>query len=129
MMGRGHSSLRQWFHFAVSHPVAFFFCTGLPLTPLWLRQTVREVRMATATRARWLLLSFALSLLAFDATPLYTIETERLWMFLVGFLAIGASVCLSQATTSPGCSAFVLVTLLLLAGQTILMEVLLDWVW
>src|SRR5258708_6983851 len=112
MMGRGHSSLRQWYHFAVTNPVAFFLCAGLPVTLLWLRQTARELRMATATRARWLLLSFALTLLVFDAAPLYTIETERIWIFLVGFLAIGASACLNQETTSLGCSAFVLVALL-----------------
>jgi hypothetical protein len=129
MMGRGHSSLRQWFHFSVTNLVAFFVCTGLPLSLLWFRQTSRELRTTIASRARWQLLSFAFALLLFDLAPLYTIETERLWIFLVGFMAIGAATALVGEITSRGTSPLVLAVAILQAGQTILMETLLDWVW
>jgi hypothetical protein len=127
MMGRGHSSVRQSLHFAVANLIAFGFCSGLPVVLLWFRQTARELATTTISDARWLLLSFAAALLLVDVAPLYTLETERIWMFLVGFLAIGAS---ARVTSSAGpCSMLVLAALLLQAGQTILMEVLFDWVW
>jgi hypothetical protein len=129
MKGRGHSSLRQSLHFAVTNLVAFAFCSGLPLALLWLRQTGCELGAATASPARWLLLSFALTLLLVDVAPLYTLETERIWIFLVGFLAIGASQRLAQTAGPLGSSTLVLAALLLEAGQTMLMEVLFDWVW
>jgi hypothetical protein len=129
MKGRGHSSARQSLHFALTNFVAFAFCSGLPVAILWLRQTRRELAAVTASPARWLLLSFGLTLLLVDIAPLYTLETERIWIFLVGFLAIGAAQCLSQITGPLGRSPLVLAALLLQATQTTLMEVLLDWVW
>jgi hypothetical protein len=129
MKGRGHSSLRQSLHFAPTNFVAFAFCSGLPAAILWLWQTGREVVTATASPARWLLLSFAITLLLVDVAPLYTLETERIWIFLVGFLAIGAAQRLAQMAGPAGFSPVVLTALLLQAGQTMLMEVLLDWVW
>ncbi|HQU45636.1 MAG TPA: glycosyltransferase family 39 protein, partial [Pirellulales bacterium] len=120
MKGRGHSSLRQSVHFAVTNLVAFAFCSGLPIVLLWLRQTVREIGHATrlgnnvcrerplwrsagcestspaacrnategvpdsgSRSARWLLLSFLVTLIGVDLAPLYTLETERIWIFLV----------------------------------------------
>ncbi|HWB13172.1 MAG TPA: glycosyltransferase family 39 protein [Pirellulales bacterium] len=129
MKGRGHSSMRQSLHFALTNLVAFAFCSGLPVAVLWLRQTGRELASASASPARWLLLSFGLTLLLVDLAPLYTLETERIWIFLVGFLAIGAARYLSQIASPSGFAPVVLTALLLQAGQTMLMEVLLDWVW
>ncbi|HEV3339748.1 MAG TPA: glycosyltransferase family 39 protein [Pirellulales bacterium] len=129
MQGRGHSSLRQSLHFAVANFVAFVFCSGLPLALLWVRQTGCELMASTASPVRWLLLSFGLTLFLVDVSPLYTLETERIWIFLVGFLAIGAAKRLAQVASPLGSSTLVLAALLLEAGQTMLMEVLLDWVW
>ena len=129
MQGRGHSSLRQSLHFAVTNLIAFLFCAGLPAALGWLRQSAREIKPSTATAARWPLVSFGVAFFLFDVAPLYTIETERLWMFLVGFLAIGAAAQLDQEAGSIASSPLVTTALLLQAGQTILMEVLFDWVW
>jgi hypothetical protein len=128
MKGRGHSSLRQTMHFTITNLVAFLFCSGLPTVVLWICQTARECVTATASDARWLLMSFAVTLLCVDLAPLYTLETERIWIFLVGFLAIAAAARLSQAGHSRS-SPIVMVTLLLQAAQTVLMEVLFEWVW
>lgn len=129
MKGRGHSSLRQSAHFAIANLVAFLFCSGLPVVWLWVRQTWREARSSSASGARWLLLSFALTLLLVDLAPLYTLETERIWIFLVGFLAIGAAARLAYDHVPHADSPLVLATLTMQAAQTILMEVLLEWRW
>jgi len=129
MQGRGYSSLRQSVHFAITNLIAFLFCAGLPAVLGWLRESARELKSATATPARWLLLSFGVALLLFDMAPLYTIETERLWMFLVGFLAIGAATRFDEEAGPLATSPLVAMVLFLQAGQTILMEVLFDWVW
>ncbi|MGH7134756.1 MAG: hypothetical protein ACREHD_03390, partial [Pirellulales bacterium] len=77
----------------------------------------------------WLLLSFALTLLLVDLGPLYMLETERIWIFLVGFLAIGAAARLAHEQMPLGDSPLVLPTLSIEAAQTIVMEVLLEWRW
>lgn len=129
MKGRGHNSLRQSAFFALTNLVAFFFCAGLPLTVLWFQQLARELRSATASRARWLTLSFASALLLVDLAPLYTLETERIWIFMVPLLAIGAATRLLPDAQGIKPSPLALATLLLLAGQTVVTELLLDMVW
>ncbi|HVX10845.1 MAG TPA: glycosyltransferase family 39 protein [Pirellulales bacterium] len=126
---RGHHSLLQSAHFVVTNLVAFLFCSGLPLAWLWVGQMRREFRRTTASHARWLLLSFGLTLLLVDLAPLYTLETERIWIFLVGFLALGSAACLASDPTPLHASPLVLAALLLEVFQTILMEVLFEWVW
>lgn len=129
MKGRGHSSLRQTVYFAVTNLAAFFFCAGLPLTVLWSQQLAREWRVATASRGRWLMLSFAATLMLVDLAPLYTLETERIWIFLVPLLAIGAASRLSPCVHQIPSWGAPAVALWLLAGQTVATEVLLDMVW
>jgi hypothetical protein len=129
MKGRGHSSLRQSAHFAVANLVAFLFCSGLPVVWWWARQTGLELRRAASGPARWLLISFCATLLLVDVAPLYTLETERIWIFLVGFLAIGAAAWLARDGASLAASRLVLATLAIEAGQTIVMEVLFEWRW
>ena len=131
---RGHNTLRQDVHFAIANFVAFIFCAGLPLTVLWGKQVCAELRAATASPARWLLLSFAAALLLVDLAPLYTLETERIWIFMVPFLAIGAAAPSSRGQsaaeeTSRELSPRTWTALCLLAGQTLVMEILFDWVW
>ncbi len=129
MKGRGHNSLRQSAHFVLANLVAFLFCSGLPLAWLWGLQMSREFFRATASAARWLLLSFGLTLLLVDLAPLYTLETERIWIFLVGFLAIGSAARLAAEPIPLHASPLVLATLLFEISQTILMELLFEWVW
>lgn len=128
MSGRGHSSWRQSAHFAVANLAAFLFCAGVPIAWLWSRQTMRECRPGTSSAARCLLLSFGLTLFLIDLAPLYTLETERIWIFLLGFLAIGAAARLAQ-TEKLGASPLVAAALAFTAAQTVVMETLLDWRW
>jgi hypothetical protein len=129
MKGRGHSSMRQSFHFALANLVAFGACAGLPLTVLSLGQAGREFVGRTATPGRALTLSFFLALPLVDLAPLYTLETERIWIFMVPFLSIAAATWLQRERTARPASRLTLWALLLLAGQTVLMETLLEMVW
>lgn len=129
MKGRGHKSLRQSAHFALTNLVAFGACAGLPLTVLSLGQVGRELVRRAATPSRALTLSFFASLLLVDLAPLYTLETERIWIFMVPFLAIAAAAWLDGDCTAQPASRLTWWALALLAGQTVLMETLLEMVW
>jgi hypothetical protein len=124
MAGRGHDSLRQDLHFALANMAAFLFCAGLPLAALWMRRVVLLVRDAEASRDGLFTASFVLALAIFDAAPLYTLEVEHIWLFLVPFICIGAASVAKRDEP-----AVARVTLVLLAVQTMLMEVLLETTW
>lgn len=129
MKGRGHSSLRQSVHFAVTNLVAFGFGSGLPLTVLSIGQAGRELVGRVPTPGRALTLSFFAALLLVDLAPLYTLETERIWIFMVPFLAVAATACLDREQKAEASSRLTWWALSLLAGQTVLMETLLEMVW
>jgi hypothetical protein len=131
---RGHNSLQQNIHFSIANLAAFFFCAGLPLTVLWGKQLWAELHRATASPGRGLTLSFAAALAILDIAPLYTLETERIWLFMVPFLAIGAAMQLTRRPSAADSSPCELsprawAAILLLAGQTLVLEILFDWFW
>lgn len=129
MKGRGHSSLRQSVHFAVTNLVAFSFGSGLPLAVLSIGQASRELIGRVATPGRALTLSFFASLLLVNLAPLYTLETERIWIFMVPFLAIAAAAWLDRERKGQTGSRLTWWALALLAVQTVVMETLLEMVW
>jgi hypothetical protein len=130
MAGRGHDSLRQDLHFALANLVAFLFCAGLPLVALWMRRVVRLLRGGDRSRDRLFAGSFVIALAIFDAAPLYTLEVEHIWLFLVPFLAIGAAAVAGKDDVPGGDEQAVgRLALVLLAVQTVLMEVFLETTW
>jgi len=130
MAGRGHDSLRQDLHFTVANLVAFLFCTGLPLAALWLRRIGNLPRgLDKVPGDRLLAGSFAVSLAIFDLAPLYTLEVEHIWLFLVPFVAIGAAAVAERDIRGGEGQAVAGTALALLAMQTVLMEVFLETTW
>jgi len=145
MEGCNQATLRQYLHLAVANPVAFFTGTGLVLAALWAARTWKDVRggffRATARRP-WgtpgvvLNLSFFGSLAVVVLAPLYTLEVERIWIFLAPMVAIAAARELHAGTckmpVTPGQTEpnpAIRATFVLLAAQTVLMETLLDTLW
>jgi len=130
MAGRGHDSLRQDLHFAVANLVAFSFCAGLPLATLWLRR-IGHLLLGVDKDAgdRLLAGSFLVSLTIFAAAPLYTLEVEHIWLFLVPFVAIGAAAVAERDSNDGQGHAIAVTSLVLLAVQTVLMEVFLETTW
>jgi hypothetical protein len=130
MSGGNYATLRQYGHFVVGNLVAFFASTGIPLTVLFLAQTWRDLRgQEGSSSGRWLSLSYVLALAALVAAPLYTLEVERIWLFMAPLVAIPAARRLSDSADGDRPGPAVGLTFCLLAVQVVLMEALLNTTW
>ncbi len=103
-MGTGYESVSRYLHLSVANLFAFLIGVGLPITTVWLRQVVATIgewrRTAIAsgeTGIRWILwhekldvfvIGFLITLLFFTTSTLFTMEVERIWIFMAPFLVI-----------------------------------------
>ena len=107
-MGTGYESIERYFHLSFANLFAFLIGVGLPITTLWLRQvaaTVKEWWQNTQaselerndSRIPWILryevldsfvIGFLITLLFFTFSTLFTMEVERIWIFMVPFFVI-----------------------------------------
>lgn len=108
-MGTGYESIERYFHLSFANLFAFLIGVGLPITTLWLRElvvTVKEWRQNAQTsgqerngsRIPWILrhdealdtfvIGFLITLLYFTFSTLFTMEVERIWIFMVPFFVI-----------------------------------------
>ncbi|HEV3020951.1 MAG TPA: hypothetical protein VGX76_00730, partial [Pirellulales bacterium] len=69
------------------------------------------------------------ALAIFDSAPLYTLEVEHIWLFLVPFLAIAAAAVAGGDKSGSDEQGVARLALVLLAVQTVLMEVFLETTW
>jgi hypothetical protein len=125
LMGNtGHTNWPQHWHIAAANVAVFFFFCGLPVAVLWLRQTLHLFRTGWS-RTTWgtVVVAFVAALAITDLLPLYSLETERIWIFLAPLIVIPAAArVLRQMRLLPG-------TVLLLAGQAVVTELLLCTYW
>ena len=107
-MGTGYESVGRYFHLSFANLFAFLIGVGFPITTVWLRQlvsTIREWRQNTLTseqpigesRIAWIfrheqadtfVIGFLITLLFFTFSTLFTMEVERIWIFMVPFFVI-----------------------------------------
>ena len=119
-MGTGYESIGRYFHLSFANLFAFLIGVGLPITTLWLRQivsTVQEWRQntdaseqaRTGTRMPWILrfeasdtfvIGFLITLLYFTFSTLFTMEVERIWIFMVPFFVIPVAKHLTERPKS-----------------------------
>lgn len=135
MSGGNYGSVRQYVHLVVGNLVAFLVGSGLPIAVLYLGTAKQDLAALkrwppkeTVSSGRLLNYTFLATLAITLVAPLYTLEVERIWIFLVPLLAIGAARRLedpSAATPFPAAR----LTLILLAVQTLVMESLLETLW
>ena len=143
-MGTGYESLSRYLHLSFANLFAFLIGVGLPITTVWLRQVVsaiaawrRETLLLVQDRydprIPWILrhekldgfvIGFLLTLLFFTFSTLFTMEVERIWIFMVPFFVIPVAKYLVDRSTSDlywvgG----------ILAAQLIVAEVLLYTYW
>ena len=143
-MGTGYESIERYFHLSFANLFAFLIGVGLPITLVWLRQiasTVREWRQNASTseqensgtRIPWILqfeasdtfvIGFLITLLYFTFSTLFTMEVERIWIFMVPFFVIPVA---KHLTTRPMSDLYWVAGLLV--GQLIVGEVLLYTYW
>lgn len=129
MQGGNYASPRQYLHLVVGNLVAFLVGSGIPIAVLYLsmaKQDLSTLKTRPSTESlssgRLLNYTFLATLALTLVAPLYTLEVERIWIFLVPFLTIGAARRLEDA--SDACLALSLV-----AVQTIVMESFLETLW
>ena len=143
-MGTGYESLSRYLHLSFANLFAFLIGVGLPITTVWLQQVVsaiaawrRETLLLVQDRydprIPWILrhekldgfvIGFLLTLLFFTFSTLFTMEVERIWIFMVPFFVIPVAKYLVDRSTSDlywvgG----------ILAAQLIVAEVLLYTYW
>ncbi|RKU22268.1 hypothetical protein C6500_04420 [Candidatus Poribacteria bacterium] len=143
-MGTGYESIERYFHLSFANLFAFLIGVGLPITTVWLREivaSVKEWRQNTresqpkshGTQVPWVLrhdaldsfiVGFVITLLYFTFSTLFTMEVERIWIFMVPFFVIPVA---KHLTTRP-ISDFYWVAGILV-GQLIVGEVLLYTYW
>lgn len=107
-MGTGYESVDRYFHISIANLFAFLIGVGIPITTVWLRQllsTVREWKQNTVSTQRekdrtklpWIfyfeqadtyIIGFVITLLFFTFSTLFTMEVERIWIFMVPFFVI-----------------------------------------
>ncbi len=129
-MGTGYETVERYFHLSFANLFAFLIGVGIPITTVWIRQLVRTLRSAIrhrridATPDTNFVIGYLITLLFFTFSTLFTMEVERIWMFMVPFLIIPAAKYLTEQPRSD----FYAVSAML-AVQLILSEVFLYTYW
>ncbi len=143
-MGTGYESIDRYLHLSFANLFAFLIGVGIPLTTVWIRQLVASIKEwkqsstlteneNTGKQTHWLLCSgksdtfiigFLITLLFFTFSTLFTMEVERIWIFMVPFFVIPVA---KYLTTRPRSDFYWVSGMLVI--QLILMEVLLNTYW
>ena len=143
-MGSGYESIERYLHLSFANLFAFLIGVGFPITTVWLRQlvsTIREWRQKSLSseqeigqsRTPWIfrhenvdtfVIGFLITLLYFTFSTWFTMEVERIWIFMVPFFVIPVA---KHLKTRP-ISDFYWVAGILVA-QLIIGEVLLYTYW
>jgi hypothetical protein len=98
VMGSGHESLRRYFDVSVANLVAFPIGTGLAVTTLWVREIATIAPRRSALPGWWtFVLAGATAIPALAFSTLFTLEVERIWLFLAPYLLIPAAVQLARS--------------------------------
>ncbi len=96
-LGTGYETIELYLHLSVGNLFAFLIGIGIPMTTVWLRQVVRTLR------GGWrggpidiYVVGYLISLLVISFSALFTMEVERVWIFMTPFIIIPVAKHLSQ---------------------------------
>lgn len=144
-MGTGYESIERYLHLSFANLFAFLIGVGLPITLVWLREvrvTLKEWRQNALSseqrndgiRLPWVfrhdealdtfVIGFLITLLYFTFSTLFTMEVERIWIFMVPFFVIPVA---KHLTTRPMSDLYWVAGILVV--QLIVGEVLLYTYW
>jgi hypothetical protein len=76
-MGSGYETVNRYLDLSLANFVAFLVTAGVPAVALWFRSSVKQ-RFA---------LGFLIAMVLISFSTLFTLETERIWIFLLPILA------------------------------------------
>ena len=96
-LGTGYETIGLYFHLSVGNLFAFLIGVGIPMTTVWGRQVVRTIREARRGKPiNIYIIGYLISLLVIAFSALFTMEVERVWIFMVPFILIPVAQHLSQ---------------------------------
>lgn len=139
-LGSGFETIDRYFHLSFANLFAFLIGVGIPITVVWGRQllsSVREWKQQSMPddkrKILWILnfeksdtfvIGFVITLFYFTFSTWFTMEVERIWIFMVPFFVIPVA---NYLTTRPRSDLYWVGGLLV--AQLILSEVLLYTYW
>jgi hypothetical protein len=130
LVGTGHGTFVQYVHVSLSNLFAFLFGMGFTLVAAWILQVAAAAkRVRAGGEADLFVLAFPISLLLITFSALYTLEVERIWMFMALMLTLAAGRYLDERRRSGGGDAAFYWTAGLLGLQVIAMETFFDTLW
>jgi hypothetical protein len=91
LMDTGRETTWRHLSIGVANLAAFLTGLGVALTALWLRATAGAVRRFRAGEADPLALAAAVTVLAMAFSTLFTLEVERVWLFMVPVVVAAAA--------------------------------------
>ncbi|HEX29902.1 TPA: glycosyltransferase family 39 protein [Candidatus Poribacteria bacterium] len=128
--GTGYETLSRYLFISWTNLFAFFSGIGVPTTALWLREVADTVRRASSRRKFSIfLMGYVVTLIPIAFSTLYTVETERIWMFMAPFVLIPAAVNLEGYIEGTGRRWMLYLVILILYVQTLALEVLINTLW
>jgi len=125
-MGTGYENFAKYFHISIANLFAFLIGVGIPITVLWLHEMGGEFKRIIFDRKVDLyILAFFITLIGISFSTLFTLEVERIWIFLVPLMVIPVAKRLYEKHKKWE----LYVIMLLLSVQMVLMEVFLYTHW
>lgn len=130
LVGTGHGTFVQYIHVSLANLFAFLFGMGFALVAVWLLQVkVAAERARAGPEADLFVLAFPISLLVITFSALYTLEVERIWMFMALMLTLAAGRYLDERQKRGGGDSAFYWTAGLLGLQVLCTETFFDTLW
>ena len=96
-LGTGYETIGRYLHLSVGNLFAFLIGVGIPMTTVWLRQIVKTIRDGRrGVPIDVYVIGYLISLLIIAFSTLFTMEVERIWIFMTPFIIIPVAKHLSQ---------------------------------
>ena len=96
-LGTGYETVGLYLHLSVGNLFAFLIGVGIPMTTVWLRQIVKTIRNGRRGEPIDIyVIGYLISLLVIAFSTLFTMEVERVWIFMAPFIVIPVAKYLSQ---------------------------------
>ena len=96
-LGTGYETIGLYLHLSVANLFAFLIGIGIPMTTVWLRQVVRTIHGGRRGEPIDIyIIGYLISLLAIAFSTLFTMEVERIWIFMAPFIVIPVAKHLNQ---------------------------------
>ena len=129
-MGTGHETLERYVFLSIANLFAFFIYMGIPTTALWIRETGRAIiRAFRRTGFDIFLITSPIWITGVAFSTLFTLEVERIWMFMIPFILIPAGRHLAAYIEERRSMVMFYVVAGLLWAQILAFEILLDTRW